>query len=371
MGFVFLICCGLSLYPYVIYPLVLFGLCRLWGSGWEKGERALSFSIIISVYNEEEIIEQKVQNAFLLDYPEGHFEVVVVSDGSTDHTLEILSRIHDPRLVVRAYAERSGKTACLNRAIPETDGEILLFTDANSMFPSDLLRRISMNFCDENVGLVTGWTRYQSAEGSAKTTGIYSLLEKRLKQMESQLSSCAGADGAVFAMRKSLYRPLKADDINDFVLPLRVVEQGFRAVMDPAMYIIEQSGKDSASEFHRQVRITNRTIRALLSNAHMFNPLRFGSFSFFLISHKLLRFLVPFFIIGAMASATALALEFSCSVFLLALTGVAVLILGAVIHKNNRFISLIRMLLIMLAAQLVGWWHVLIGRKFLTWTPQR
>ncbi|PKN65008.1 MAG: hypothetical protein CVU57_12860 [Deltaproteobacteria bacterium HGW-Deltaproteobacteria-15] len=373
MEWVFITGCFLILYPYVIYPLVLVVVTPLCRRHWKKLERRFSFSIIISAYNEEKIIKQKVENALLLDHPEGNLEIVVVSDGSTDSTVEIVSHIHDPRLVLKDYAERAGKTACLNKVIPETSGELLLFTDANSIFPIDLLTKLSKNFCDETVGLVTGWTKYQTAEALSETTSVYSQFEKAIKCSESQISSCVGADGAVFAMRKSLFKPLRNDDINDLILPLRVVENGFRAVMDPEVYCIEQSAGDAHKEFQRQVRITNRTIRAIFANCQLLNPLQFGTFSFFLLSHKLLRLLVPFFVLIAALAGLLLALH---STIFMAFTFAAIALVIAIIlfgarSKTHRCFQGAVMFVIMLAAQLVGWWHVFLGRRSVMWTPRR
>ena len=201
-------------------------------------------------------LREKLSNALALDYPGELLEIVVSSDGSTDRTNEIVLEISDPRLVLKAFTDRLGKTACLNRVVAEARGEIVIFTDANSIFPQDLVRNVVGNFADKDIGLVTGWTKYTDVSGSNETTGLYTRIEKITKYCESLVASCVGADGAVFAMRKNLYRPLRDDDINDFVIPLHVIEQGKRVVLDPEALCWELSTTEAFSEYRRQVRIT-------------------------------------------------------------------------------------------------------------------
>jgi cellulose synthase/poly-beta-1,6-N-acetylglucosamine synthase-like glycosyltransferase len=373
MDIFFLICCFFVVYPYAVYPVVVQLLAFFVRKRWSTAPITPAVSVIISAYNEENIIVEKVRNTLECDYPPERLEVIVVSDGSTDGTVKAVAAIQDPRLVFKAYENRAGKTACLNRVVPAARGEILLFTDANSMFPRDVLKKTARNFHDESIGLVTGWTQYRSPDGGEETTGAYSRLEKITKRWESLISSCVGADGAVFAMRKSLYSPMGPDEINDFVLPLRVIAQGKRVVLDPEVYCMEKSTGDEGREFRRQARITNRTIRALAAHIHLLNPLRFGSFSFLLLSHKLLRFLVPFWVMGTLLSSLVLASQsWYYKILLAGEVSVLTVTIRALFHRTeNRFIQMARTFLITLAAQSLGWWRFLRGRTDTMWTPQR
>ena len=251
---------------------MVYVMSRVLGNSWDKGEITPLVTLIISVYNEEKVIENKIKNALALEYPERLLEIIVISDGSSDRTNEIVSGFNDSRLVLKALPERSGKTVCLNRVVPETRGEIILFTDANSMFPSDMLPKLVRNFTSDNVGLVTGWTKYMKQKSGGETTGIYSRLEMKTKYWESLISSCVGADGAIFAIRKELYEPLDEQDINDFVIPLHVISQGKRVVLDPDVYCFEAPSAGQGSEYRRQARITNRTLRAILKHPRFLNP---------------------------------------------------------------------------------------------------
>jgi cellulose synthase/poly-beta-1,6-N-acetylglucosamine synthase-like glycosyltransferase len=368
--FTFLI---LSAYPYLIYPAVVFIMSKLFSHPWKMGDSFPPVTLIISVYNEEQVIGEKVKNTLSLEYPEGLLEIIVISDGSNDRTNEIVSTFNDSRLVLKAFPERSGKTACLNRVIPETKGDIILFTDANSMLSSNVLLRLVKIFSDENVGLVTGWTKYAQVGEDKETTDVYSKLEEMTKYWESLISSCVGADGAIFAIRREVYKPLEEQDINDFVIPLDVISQGKRVVLDPEIYCFEESSKGESEEFQRQTRITNRTLRAILKHPRFLNPFSYGFFSFFLLSHKLLRFLVPFFVMGAFLTNLFL---LKVSSFYIGLIFIQLLFLSLglanlVGKADGRVANICKFFLITLLAQFLGWIRRFRGISDTMWTPQR
>jgi cellulose synthase/poly-beta-1,6-N-acetylglucosamine synthase-like glycosyltransferase len=363
----------LSVYPYLIYPGLVYLISKGFNRPWKRGDSIPRVTLIISVYNEERVIEKKLGNALSLNYPEDLLEIIVVSDGSGDRTNEIVSGFNDARLVLKVFRERSGKTVCLNRVVPEAKGDIVLFTDANSMFPSDLIIKLVGNFLDNNVGLVTGWTKYTAGGTEEGTSGIYSRLEMKTKYWESQISSCVGADGAIFAIRKNLYRLLGGQDINDFVIPLHVVSQRKRVVLEPDVYCFEEPSKGDREEYRRQVRITNRTLRAILGNLGFLNPFSYGSFSFFLLSHKLLRFLAPFFVAGFFVTNLFL---LKISVFYIGLILIQILFLGLGLANmagrvEGRWANACKFLLVTWCAQSMGCVRVLRGISDTMWTPQR
>jgi cellulose synthase/poly-beta-1,6-N-acetylglucosamine synthase-like glycosyltransferase len=363
----------LSSYSYAVYPATVYAMSRLLRNPWSQQPILPSVSLVISVYNEEKVIKEKIQNALSLDYPEGLLEIIVVSDGSTDRTNETVCSVQDPKLSLVAFEERSGKTACLNRVVPEAKGEIVFFTDANAIFPSDVLFRMTRNFSDANVGLVTGWTKYVKEGGEVHVTGLYSRIEKVTKHWESLMSSCVGADGAVFAIRKFLYRSLGDQDINDFITPLHIISQGKRAVLDPELFCFENSGNGGEKEFQRQARITNRTLLAIRRNPRFLNPFSYGLFSFFLLSHKILRFLVPFFVSG-MFVINLLLLERSILYRGFLMVQLLVLIAGiaGILKKaGGGPANLCKFFLITLSAQFIGWLRVLRKRTDVLWIPQR
>jgi len=364
----------LTLYPYLGYPLLVTVLAKVICRPWRQANFTPRISLLISVYNEEAVICQKLENALALDYPEELLEILVVSDGSTDRTKELVQACTDRRLRLLDF-ERAGKTACLNRALDEASGELVVFTDANSMFPSQMLKLIARNFIDEQIGLVSGWTKYRLAGAGEEDAapGLYGRLEMVTKQAESRLASCVGADGAIFAIRRDLYRQLGAHDINDFVIPLQVVGQHKRVVLDPEVYCLEEPSDGHGKEFRRQARITNRTLGAIWRNRQFLNPFEYGWFAIFLVSHKLLRFMVPLF-------AAVMLLASSVLMFSNVWYGLIFILLWLFIITGGsgwlgwyraRVADLCATFLLTNLAQLVGWFRFLTGREDRIWTPQR
>ena len=362
----------LTLYPYVFYPAMVYVLSKLIGRPWETGNIQPAVTVLVSAYNEEKVISDKVKNALRLDYPPDKLDVLISSDGSSDRTNDIVAGISDARVVLLEHP-RIGKSACLNRSVPFAKGDVILFTDANAMFPESLLSKVVRNFIDPDIGLVTGSTLYQSGEDGRASTDAYAKLEKWTKYGESRVSSCVGADGAVFAIRKELYRPLKNDDINDFIIPLNIVRLGRRVVTDPHVFCIEESTNETQNAFRRQVRITTRTLWAIRRNLEFLNPVKYRFFSFFLFSHKLLRFSVPFFFIGAFV--VNLFLLTRSFVYTLSMLGfILVLIIGMLNitgHVRGKISSICKYFLLTITAQFFGWMRMLVGIKDALWTPQR
>jgi len=369
----FLVLFFLTVYPYVLFPLLVIVLSRFVGKQWTRSDSNQMISVIISVYNEEGVIREKLENTLKLHYPADLLEIIVVSDGSTDLTNQAVTTFADPRIRLVAFTERKGKTACLNQIVPEAKGEVLVFTDANSMFPVDALLKFSRNFSGDEIGLVTGWTKYRKPDAEEESVGLYARLEMATKKAESLISSCVGADGAVFAVRKHLYLPLKDYDINDFVIPLNVIGQGKRVVLDAEVYCFEQPGDNESKEFRRQVRITNRTLGAIRRNPRFLNPFAYGSFAFFLFSHKVVRFLVPFSFMGMLVTGLLLDYEsvFCAGLVLAQLIFICVGIAGFLKLFNGRFPQLCSFFLLTISAQLVGWLRWATGKTDVMWKPVR
>ena len=347
-------------------------LSKLIGRPWETGHIQPTVTVLISAYNEEKVIRDKVKNTLGLDYPPDKLDVLISSDGSSDRTNDIVAGISDARVVLLKHP-RIGKSACLNKSVPVAKGDIVLFTDANAMFPEDLLLRMVRNFNDPDIGLVTGSTLYKTGADGRASADAYSKLERWTKYGESRVSSCVGADGAVFAIRKELYRPLKNDDINDFIIPLNIIRLGRRVVTDPGAFCIEDSTKETKNAFRRQVRITTRTLWAIRRNLEFLNPVKYRFFSFFIFSHKLLRFSVPFFFAGAFA--VNLFLLTRSFVYTLTMLGfILVFIIGMLNitgHVRGKMSSICKYFLITITAQFFGWIRMLVGIKDALWTPQR
>jgi cellulose synthase/poly-beta-1,6-N-acetylglucosamine synthase-like glycosyltransferase len=377
--------CGAAAYAYVGFPALAALLARIKGpekTGVGGGEAKAPLTVIIPAYNEEDNIEAKIRNVLAADYPRDRLDIVVVSDASTDGTDAIARSFQAQGVRLIVQETRRGKTAGLNRALEVARGEIVVFTDANALYPVDTIATLARYFARPRVGLVTGYTRYLlSANGEiTRATNLYTSLERLLKAAEGRWGACVGADGAIFAMRRSLYRPLRHDDINDFVIPLGVIDQGYQCVFAADAFCSEAPGKSLESEFRRQARITNRTLRALWRNRRLLNPVRFGLFSFFLFSHKVARFLVP--VLLTLSAASLALLAGTGAPYLTAGVGALITVVAAAGWRSRpatalrwaplrRLLSFLNVFLTINVAVLQGWWSFLRGRTDAVWQHDR
>ncbi len=375
----FIGCCFLIVYPYALYPLALKLLCFVYRKQLLQEEGTPVITVIIPAFNEEEVIGEKIENTLKLDYPADKREIIVVSDNSTDKTNEIVKGFEKQGVRLIVQPVRKGKTAGLNDAVKISRGEILFFTDADSMFRNDALRIVAgVLAANPEVGLVTGSTDYL-AERDGKmvvTTSMYTRLERFIKRLESLLGSCVGADGAIFAMRRACYANLQHDDINDLVLPLNVERQGYRVVFHDSLVCSEAPAADESGEFNRQARITNRTLRALFRNADLMNPFKYPLFSFELVSHKLIRLSVPLFMLFLIPLNILLLTESRIYVLLFiaqaAVYGFCLMRFRRERSgKHGTMLTFLYHFIIINLSMLIGWIKYLSGQKNVTWNPQK
>lgn len=291
---------GMLGYIYIGYPLLLSILSVLIPSRKiEKDYIRPSVSLIISCYNEEDVLREKLDNSFALEYPQDKLEICVVSDASSDRTDEIAREYSGKGVRLIRVEGRVGKTACLNVAVPQTTGAIVLFSDANAIYAPDAINHLVENFSDDQVGYVVGEAQYadKSKTSAAKSEASYWQYEMMIKKMESRLHSMVGGDGAIYAIRRELYEELENTDINDFVNPLQIIAKGFRGIYEPQAICYENTSGSFAKEFGRKIRIVNRSFNGLLRVRSVMNPLKTGIFSFQIISHKLLRWFASYFLL--------------------------------------------------------------------------
>ena len=293
--FAFWACLIVGLYPYVGYPVCVVLLRAIRPRPVRSGPVTPSVTVVISAYNEAAHIEATVRNKLDQDYPQGLLDVMVVSDGSTDGTDQVLTRLalQDARTTFFRQEPRAGKTAALSQLLERARGEIVVFADANSMYRSDTVRQLVTPFADPHVGYASGRMLYVDPEGSLVGDGCtaYMRYENALRALESAVGSVVGVDGGVDAIRRSLYRPMRPEQLPDFVLPLAVVEQGYRVVYVPEAVLEEETLTSESAEYRMRVRVALRALWALWDKRTVFNPLRFPLFSWQLASHKALRYL--------------------------------------------------------------------------------
>ncbi|HOE10820.1 MAG TPA: glycosyltransferase [bacterium] len=300
----FLVSLALVVYTYLGYPLILklLGKLRKPRLAWTSIEPP-SVSVIIAAYNEEEAVQSRIANILASDYPSEKIEVLIASDGSTDRTVERAQAVNDPRVRALDFQENRGRAAVHNDAAAAAQNEILVFSDAESRFTRDFLRNITAPFADPDVGCTTGELFFLNRESTSlgRSRGFYWTFEYLLRQYSSDAGMLAVASGACMAVRRELYRPLPSptDDV-DFITPIDVVTQGKRvahckdAIVEEFMFIHPRA------EFRSRVRMTARNWIGI-SRRLRECPLREYAWLWWcLISHKFLRWLTPFFLMGAL-----------------------------------------------------------------------
>lgn len=288
------------LYVYLGYPLVISVIATIGKKTIQKKEDFEPVvSLIIAAFNEQNVIEEKLANSLSLDYPEDHLEIIVFSDASTDRTEEIVKQYQNKGIRLIQLKERKGKTAGQNLAVSQARGDIIVFSDANAIYREDAIRKLVRNFYDQSVGCVCGELIYFSKDksliGEAEST--YWDYEKFIKRQESGAASILGANGSIYALRKKLFVPLPDETISDFIEPFKIIEQGYRVIYEPAALSFEQSTTDFHEEYQRKKRIINRSFSSLIIYRTFLNPVKYPMISFQLISHKLLRWLIPVYLL--------------------------------------------------------------------------
>ena len=374
----FIICAAMLTYVYLLFPLGVILLGALRRKEVEPRWSELpTVTMIFSAYNEEAIIIQKLDNALGQEYPEGKLDVVVADDGSDDKTRELIVNYNSPRVRLVSMPQRKGKTAALNRAVQEARGQVLVFTDANSMFHRDAVRHLINGFDqEETIGVVTGSVKYQQHPSAlSDEEGLYHDFDTKLKEFESRVGSLPGAFGPIYAMPRNLYEPLREDLISDFMMSLLLYKRDYRTVHEPRAITVESGTRSLAAEFRRKRRIVQRSLHALSVHCELLNPLRHGWLAVQLWSHKVLRWLTPLWLIGALASALLLVRHpFFLMVALLLLGGLACALIGFVLRRIGLHPGLFRFpsyAIMVFSASLAGIYDWLRGKYHVTWEPQR
>lgn len=369
------------LYAYIGYTGLLWVLSFFCKDRVERGEITPRVSVVISAYNEEQVIAKKIENTLNLDYPEDLLEIAIISDGSTDGTNKIIREYAEKDDRIKACMEPSnkGKTEGLNRNVPRLNGEIIVFSDANSFYDKDLVKRIIPPFIDDSIGYVTGSTVYVSTSGDENrdALGIYSRIERYTKALESKIGSCIGSDGAVFAIRKSLFVPMKPSALNDFVIPLRILREGLRGILEEDVFCKEHMKEGSKSELRRQVRITTRTLRAIYDFRDLLNPFVYPLISFEIISHKVMKLVTPFLLILILISNAMLFVNdgiFYQVTLIIQLVPYSLVFLGGRKDwriRDERFMAILQTFLLTNIAYMIGWANFYKGKHFTKWKPDR
>lgn len=259
-------------------------------------------SIVIAAYREESVILERLNNLAQLDYPSDKLEILIGCDGDLDMTGELVRTYGDDRVRLLQFAERRGKSSVLNDCVPQAKGEIIVFSDANTQMDPQCIKQLVKHFHDETIGCVCGQLILEDSTTCQNVDGLYWKYENFLKHCESQLGAVLGVNGALYALRKNLYKPIPPHVINDdFMIGMRVHLAGSRLVYEDAAFAIEETAPSVQAEFQRRTRIGTGAFQSLRYLNGLLNP-KHGYVAFAFWSHKVLRWFCPVFMFIALVT---------------------------------------------------------------------
>jgi biofilm PGA synthesis N-glycosyltransferase PgaC len=305
MVIIFWVSIFLIVYTFVGYGFVLFVMVkikRMFKKPFVFTRDAIlpTVTLIVAAYNEEDIIEDKIENTLLLNYPKDKIQLIFITDGSSDGTAQKITGITEILLLHEDI--RAGKMAAIKRAIPYINGDITIFTDANTFLNQDAVLELVKHYQNPKVGAVAGEKRIlveDTADASSAGEGFYWKYESRLKKWDYELYSNVGAAGELFSIRTALYQPVESDTIiDDHMIAMRIAEKGYIIAYEPGAYAMETASADVKEELKRKIRIAAGGIQSILRLKQAANPFHNPIFTFQYISHRVLRWTItPFLLI--------------------------------------------------------------------------
>ncbi len=362
-------------YVYLGYPLFLWLISLFRSKSVMKRDITPKVAFIITAYNEEKCIREKIENTLRQDFPRKSLEIIVTSDCSNDQTDNIVRLYESNRVRLVRASERRGKEAAQKLAVDSAHGEILVFSDVATILPPDGITNIVKNFHDPTVGCISSVDRIIDSDGKISGERAYVKYEMFLRSLESKVGGLVGLSGSFFAARKEVCQNWAVDRQSDFHALLNAMKIGLRSVSDPDSIAYYKNITDESKEFERKVRTILRGIFVFMENLHMLNPFRYGIFSWQLFSHKLCRWLVPF-ALGVTLLSNALLLYSSnaylyyyvffiqCSFYTISLSALHI--------KTLRAYFIIRIPLYFLIANLSilnAWFCYAQGQRIVSWIP--
>lgn len=365
-------------YTYAGYAMLIAGISTLRPRKVRRADYQPMVTIIITAYNEERALAAKIENTLALDYPSGLLEILVASDCSTDRTDEIARAFSSQRVQLIRQAQRLGKTAAQNAAVEKARGEVILFSDATSHYQPDVLKQIAPNFADAEVGCVGGRLVYIDPGDTRVGRGAKSYwnYETFLKKHESRACSLIGVSGCLYAVRRSAYVPLYHEACSDFIIATKMIEQGLRTVYEPGAVCTEVTNQRQDNELKMRVRIIAQTFTDLWKHRTTVNPFQSGLYGLQIFSHKVMRYLVPFFLIGLFATAATLSINslFYRLLFLAQVAGYTCAGLAWLLERigvRSRLLALPQYFVLANVASLIALFKFLRGERYARWEPIR
>lgn len=306
MVIVFWISIFLIIYTFVGYGFLLFFLVkikRLFVKPFlfkDEDKLLPAVTVLVAAYNEEDFVEEKIANTVALNYPKDKLQIIFVTDGSNDNTPGLVAKHKEVKLLHED--NRAGKMAAIERAVPFIEGEIAVFTDANTFLNKDALLELVKHYQQPKVGAVAGEKRIlvdELADASSAGEGFYWKYESKLKKWDYELYSNVGAAGELFSIRTALYQPVEPDTIiDDHMIAMRIAEKGYVIAYEANAYAMETASADVKEELKRKIRIAAGGVQSILRLKKAANPFRYPLFTFQYISHRVLRWTItPFLLI--------------------------------------------------------------------------
>ena len=373
---VFWICGSLIVFAYALYPIAIWALSRWFAADvifpdHPEGELPL-VSLLIVAHNEEDVIEERIRNALAIDYPSDRLEIVIALDGCTDGTSAIVQQYQSHGVRLLEFPQNRGKSTALNHAFESLNGEIVVLSDANTEMVPTAVHRLIPWFSDPKVGVVCGRLVLIDPITARNVDSHYWKYETLIKRCEGRLGALLGANGAIYAIRKDLFQPIPNKTlIDDFVIPLLAkLNSGCLIIYEPTAVAREETPADVRSEFRRRTRIGAGGFQSIGLLWRLLDPRR-GWVALAFLSHKVLRWICPFLMIGLFVSNLwLLEFPFYRLVLVSQLGFYLVSGLAAFLPPSIKFLKPLRlatMFTSMNLALFLGFWRWLIGRQTGTW----
>jgi cellulose synthase/poly-beta-1,6-N-acetylglucosamine synthase-like glycosyltransferase len=365
-------------YVYLGYPLLIYITSILFPKPVKYSDIKPTVTILITAFNEQDSIRAKLENTLKIDYPAEKLEILVASDGSTDRTDEIAEQFAKNGVRLFRQEGRLGKTATQNKAVEVCTGEIILFSDATTMYREDVFQHLLPAFADQSVGCVAGRLVYVDDDSTTVGKGVKSYwnYETFLKIAESRTCSLIGASGCLYAVRKSAYEAMYPEACSDFLICTSIYRKGLRSVFAPNAVCFEQTNRRATDEMRMRVRVISQTFTDLWRNRDMLSPFKSGFFAIELISHKVLRYAVPFILLAFLIASIVLAGSsmFYAAALIAHVLFYSLAVAGWMMERSGKRLHLLAMpLYFVLAnlASLVAFYKFLRGETYARWEPIR
>jgi cellulose synthase/poly-beta-1,6-N-acetylglucosamine synthase-like glycosyltransferase len=360
------------LYAYLVYPAIVVAWAKLRARRVEKRYRQVPVSVIIAARDEQDNISARLENLLAQEYPRHLLEIMVVSDGSTDRTAELTRLYTSQGVKLVECSAPVGKAAALNIGVAGASHDLVVFADARQRFSPNAVAELVSVFHDETVGAVSGELILVPGDEVGEVhegVGLYWRYEKLIRRSESAIGSVVGATGSIYAVRKRLYVPLAPQTLlDDFLVPMRIVLAGYRVIFIRAARAFDLSAPTAAREFSRKVRTLAGNFQALTLEPRLLSPA--NPVLFQLVSHKLVRLIVPYFCLTAWVSSALLPGRFFALAFALQTIFYGLGILNLTPLRTARMAGVFRVswaFMVMNAAAVMGLWVFLTRQEHVVW----